>query len=139
MSYQLYGFLYFLLGRKSVGCLTFYFILRPSLSGPWREQHYLIKKHHRILAVHKSILRNADSFQTPGEVGVMVKARLDPNKAHCELYLSLTGRAAGLEVKVRKEVREPARSTPLHCLSICPALDRDLQLPAPPAPHYTVT
>lgn len=38
----------------------------------------------------------------------MVKARLDPHKVHCELYLGLTGRAAGLEVKVRKEVGEPA-------------------------------
>lgn len=79
------------------------------------------------------VLRNADSFQTPGEVGVMVKARLDQDKVHCELYLSLTGRAASLEVKVRKKVGELARSVPLHCLSICSALDRDLQLPALPA------
>ena len=54
------------------------------------------------------VLRNADSFQGPGEVSVMVKSRLDQDKVLCELYLSLTGRAAGLEVKVKKEVRELA-------------------------------
>lgn len=80
-----------------------------------------MKKPNRMQAVHMAVLRNADSHpgcagfvsgtveEAPGEglcgAGVMARARLDQYKLHCELCLTLTGRAASLEVKVEKEVR----------------------------------
>lgn len=124
--------------------------------GPWREEHYLITKQTRIQAVHMLVLRNADppsgsSPSTSGALEVMWGEGLGQwvwwsawagpvLTLPCELHHPLPGRVASPGVKVKEEVRGAVcRSS--HRLSICSALDRDLQLSAPPvsSPHNQLT